>query len=63
MYGARHAQILHLLADDFSDWLEPVASTTGMHLSCMLRSLPTAVELDVTHRARQAGVRVGRLSS
>ncbi|MBF5042194.1 PLP-dependent aminotransferase family protein [Aggregicoccus sp. 17bor-14] len=62
-YAARHARILAALQGDFGEWLEPVASETGLHLTAHLRAGGVAREADIVRRALEAGVRVGRLSA
>jgi GntR family transcriptional regulator/MocR family aminotransferase len=61
-YAARHALILGTLERDFTRWLQPVPSVTGLHLTARLRSGGVAFEQRLADRARTRGVRFDRLS-
>jgi GntR family transcriptional regulator/MocR family aminotransferase len=61
-YAARHQRILGALQRDFTPWLEPVPSETGMHLCARLRPARLGFEREVHERALASGVRFDRLS-
>ena len=63
VYAARHERILRTLAEDFSRWLDPLPSVTGVHLAARLRSKDVRDERDILARARRVGVRFDRLSA
>jgi GntR family transcriptional regulator/MocR family aminotransferase len=56
VYAARRQLLLSILAEGFDEWLEPMASVAGLHLSAFLRR-GIAAEA-VVEKARQAGVGV-----
>jgi len=61
-YASRHERILAALTSKFDDWLEPVASVTGMHLAARLRSRSTRMEGEIAELAREADIGFDRLS-
>jgi GntR family transcriptional regulator/MocR family aminotransferase len=62
-YAARHVRILRTLEREFSRWLAPVPSVTGMHLAARLRFGGVRLETEVAERARAAQVGFDRLSA
>ncbi|MFA6954588.1 MAG: PLP-dependent aminotransferase family protein [Thermoanaerobaculia bacterium] len=62
-YAARHERILRALERDFSSWLDPVPSVTGMHIAATLRSGGVRLERDLARSAAGAGVGFDRLSA
>ncbi len=62
-YAGRHERILRTLEDDFSRWLDPVPSVTGVHLAARLRSKDVRDEREILARARRIDVRFDRLSA
>ncbi|MBW3671164.1 MAG: hypothetical protein KY432_05765 [Acidobacteria bacterium] len=62
VYAERHERILCTLVADFAEWLTPVRSLTGMHLSAVLRSRSVRVEGELAARAAREGVAFDRLS-
>jgi GntR family transcriptional regulator/MocR family aminotransferase len=61
-YAARHVRILRTLEREFSRWLAPVPSVTGMHLAARFRFGGVRLETEVAARARAAQVGFDRLS-
>jgi GntR family transcriptional regulator / MocR family aminotransferase len=61
-YSARHQRILRILERDFSAWIEPWPSLTGMHVAATLRHGGLRLEAELARRALKAGVRFDRLS-
>ena len=61
-YEGRHQRILERLTHDFGDWLQPLPSVAGLHLSATLRAGGRRMEQDVVERAREAGVSLVALS-
>jgi GntR family transcriptional regulator/MocR family aminotransferase len=61
-YSARHERVLQTLERDFSRWLAPVRSVTGMHLAARFRFGGVRLETEVAERARAAQVGFDRLS-
>ncbi|WP_164017680.1 PLP-dependent aminotransferase family protein [Pyxidicoccus trucidator] len=61
-YESRHERILERLTRDFGDWLQPVPSTAGLHLSATFRHGSRRLEQDVVARAKAAGVGLVALS-
>ncbi|MFP2907244.1 PLP-dependent aminotransferase family protein [Pyxidicoccus sp. 3LFB2] len=61
-YQHRHERILERLTRDFGDWLQPVPSMAGLHLSAMLRPGSRRLEQDVVARANAVGVGLVPLS-
>ncbi|HET9452197.1 MAG TPA: PLP-dependent aminotransferase family protein, partial [Aggregicoccus sp.] len=61
-YALRHERLSHALSRELEPWLQPIPSSTGLHLSAWLRPSQLPFEAAVAERARAAGVRVGRLS-
>ena len=62
IYAERHDLILRTLTARFAEWLDPVPSVTGMHLTARLRSGRVTEERDLARRALARGVRFDRLS-
>ena len=62
-YASRHDRIVRALTRDFSRWLEPVVSETGMHVCAALRSQSVRREGEIAARARAAGLGFDRLST
>lgn len=63
LYAARHERILRTLESDFSRFLEPAPSVTGVHLAARLRSKDVHDEREILARARRTEVRFDRLSA
>ncbi|RJS25945.1 PLP-dependent aminotransferase family protein [Corallococcus sp. H22C18031201] len=61
-YEDRHERILEELDREGGEWLQPLPSTAGLHLSVLLRQGGLRLERDVTTRAREAGVGLVNLS-
>jgi GntR family transcriptional regulator/MocR family aminotransferase len=61
-YAHRQERILERLTRDFGDWLEPLPSVAGLHLSAAFRTGSRRLEQDVVARAKAAGVGVAALS-
>ncbi|NMO17855.1 PLP-dependent aminotransferase family protein [Pyxidicoccus fallax] len=61
-YEHRHERILERLTRHFGDWLQPLPSSAGLHLSAAFRTGGRRLEQDVVERARKAGVGVAPLS-
>jgi len=55
-YAARQARILAILARDFTESLEVIPSTVGMHLAAWLQPAAGSDDRDVVRRARALGV-------
>ncbi len=62
-YAARHELILRVLEQDFSEWLSPVPSLTGMHLAARLVLGGLRLESELTRQARLRGLAFERLSA
>jgi GntR family transcriptional regulator/MocR family aminotransferase len=54
IYAARRQLLLNILTEEFDEWLEPIASVAGSHLSAFLRKGIAADS--VVEKARHAGV-------
>ncbi len=63
IYAERHDRILHALTADFSGWLVPQRSVTGLHITATFLSGSLAFERDLTERALASGLHVERLST
>lgn len=59
VYGARRKLVLDVLERDFGDWLEPVSSDAGLHLSALARR-PADFDA-ITKRVAEQGVRIETL--
>ncbi|GAB3146097.1 PLP-dependent aminotransferase family protein [Micromonospora sonneratiae] len=57
-YAARHDRIVGILRRDFSEWLQPVPSAAGLHLSARLDPAAPVDIAAVLRHAGQAGVLV-----
>jgi GntR family transcriptional regulator/MocR family aminotransferase len=62
VYAQRHERILSTLVRDFAQWLMPVRSVAGMHLSAILRSRSVRLEGELADRAAAEDVGFDRLS-
>jgi GntR family transcriptional regulator / MocR family aminotransferase len=62
VYRARHALIVDILSRDFRQYLEPVPSSTGLHVTAVARRLPPSRMVDIAQRAADVGVAVQVLS-
>ncbi|MCY1019158.1 PLP-dependent aminotransferase family protein [Pyxidicoccus sp. MSG2] len=62
-YESRHERILERLTRDFGDWLQPLPSVAGLHLSATLRRGGLKLERETLERAKAAGVGIEGLSS
>jgi len=63
VYADRHDRILRTLTTDFSKWLVPIPSVTGMHLAATLRKRSVRLERQLAERALEEGVAFDRLSN
>ncbi len=61
-YEHRHERILERLTWDFGDWLQPLPSVAGLHLSATFRAGSRRMEQDVVARAKAAEVGLVALS-
>lgn len=61
-YESRHERIQETLTRHFGDWLQPLPSTVGLHLSATFRAGGRRLEQDVVERAKEAGVGLVALS-
>jgi GntR family transcriptional regulator/MocR family aminotransferase len=61
-YAERHDRILRTLTTEFTRWVVPVPSVTGIHLAASLRSRSMRLERDLAQRALAEGVAFDRLS-
>jgi GntR family transcriptional regulator/MocR family aminotransferase len=63
VYHERHEMLTNILARDFADHLEPIPSTTGLHLAAVARTASVDTIAAIAHRAKEGGVAVQTLSS
>lgn len=56
IYGGRRELLLKLLRRDFSEWLEPLPSIAGLHLTARVKAGVDPDELVLRARAMQVGV-------
>ncbi|QSQ22343.1 PLP-dependent aminotransferase family protein [Pyxidicoccus parkwayensis] len=62
-YQGRHERILERLERDFGEWLQPLPSVAGLHLSATLRRGGLKLERETLERAKVAGVSLMNLSN
>jgi GntR family transcriptional regulator/MocR family aminotransferase len=63
IYRQRHEMIADVISRDFTDHLELIPSTTGLHVSALVRTMSAHQIAAVTRRAAERGVAVQLLSS
>jgi GntR family transcriptional regulator/MocR family aminotransferase len=63
VYGERHAIVTAALERDFSDHLELVPSTTGLHVSALAKSASVEGTVSITRHAASLGVAVQQLAN
>jgi len=63
IYRQRHEMIADVISRDFTDHLELIPSTTGLHVSALARTMSAHQTASVTRRAAERGVAVQVLSS
>jgi GntR family transcriptional regulator/MocR family aminotransferase len=63
IYRQRHEMIADVISRDFTDHLELIPSTTGLHVSALVRTMSAHQIAAVTRRAAERGVAIQLLSS
>ena len=63
IYRQRHEMIADIISRDFTDHLELIPSTTGLHITALTRTMSAHQIAAVTRRAAERGVAVQVLSS